>query len=73
MDGPNEPAQPEAWLTVEQVAERLQINPETVRVWIRKGDLPVLDLGSRRMGYRIKQGELDRFIASHYGPVRQDD
>jgi excisionase family DNA binding protein len=73
MDGPNEQAQPAEWLTVEQVAEQLQINPETVRVWIRKGELPVLDLGSRRMGYRILREELDRFIASHYGPVRPTD
>jgi excisionase family DNA binding protein len=57
------------WLTVEQVAELLQLNPETVRRWIRGGELPVLDLGGTKAGYRIRRGDLDAFIAARYGPV----
>ena len=56
------------WLTVQAVAELLQVNEETVRRWIRAGDLEVLDLGSRA-GYRIRQEDLDAFIAERYGPV----
>lgn len=62
----------EQWLTVEQVAASLQVNPETVRRWIRGGELPVLDLGGPKTGYRIKRSEVDTFIAQRYGPVGKD-
>lgn len=63
----------ERWLTVEQVAELLQVNPETVRRWIRSGELPVLDLGGPKTGYRIKRSEVDAFIAQRHGPVGKDE
>ncbi len=59
----------EVWLTVEQVAERFQISTETVRRWIRAGELPVLDLGGTKTGYRIKDSDLERFIQERYGPL----
>jgi len=55
------------WLTVEEVAETFRVNIETVRRWIRAGDLPALTLGGPRSGYRIKRADLDTFIASRYG------
>ena len=67
----DEPQQRE-WLTVEQVADLLQVAQETVRRWIRGGELPVLDLGGPKTGYRIRRAELDRFIAGRYGPVGKD-
>ena len=57
------------WLTVDQVAQMLNVTEETVRRWIRAGDLPVLELGGRKAGYRIRQTDLDRFIADRYGPL----
>ena len=60
------------WLTVEQVAALFQITPETVRRWIRAGEVPVLDIGGPKAGYRIKQGDLDAFIAGRYGPLGKD-
>lgn len=57
------------WLTVENVATRLQISQETVRRWIRSGQLPVLELGGPKAGYRIREDALDAFIAERYGPV----
>ena len=68
MDEP----QPREWLTVEQVADLLQVAQETVRRWIRSGELPVLDLGGPKTGYRIRRDELDRFIQARYGPVGKD-
>ena len=59
----------DSWLTVEQVAELLQVAQETVRRWIRSGELPVLDLGGPKTGYRIRRSELEVFIAARYGPV----
>lgn len=60
------------WLTVEQVAALIQVAHETVRRWIRSGELPVLDLGGPKTGYRIRRADLDAFLAARYGPVGKD-
>lgn len=57
------------WLTVAQVAECLQVSEQTVRRWIRGGQLPVFDPGSRNLGYRIKQEDLKQFVEDRYGRV----
>ncbi len=61
--------QQDDWLTVERVAQLLDVTEETVRRWIRAGDLSVLDLGGRKAGYRIRRSDLDRFIQDRYGTV----
>ena len=63
---------PGEWLTVQDVAELFKVNEETVRRWIRGGELAVLNLGGGRAGYRIRRDELDRFIRERYGPVGKD-
>ncbi len=50
---------PEKMLSVEDIAEELAVNPETVRVWIRTGELVALSIGR---GYRISRADLDDFI-----------
>ena len=50
------------YLTVEQVAERLQVHEETVRRWLREGRLKG-HLMSRRAGYRIRESEVERFAS----------
>ncbi len=57
------------WWTVQEVAEHLKVTQETVRRWIRNGELAVLDIGGPKAGYRIRQRDLDAFIAGRYGPV----
>jgi excisionase family DNA binding protein len=47
--------------TVAQVAERLQVNPETVRRWLRSGELRGRLLGDKA-GYRVEEGDLRNFI-----------
>ncbi len=54
------------WLTVAQVAQRLQLNDETVRRWIRAGELPALDLG-KKAGYRVRPEDLAAFLEARYG------
>lgn len=49
------------WLTVAQVAERLQVHEETVRRWLRQGRLEGHNF-SGRTGYRIRASALERFI-----------
>jgi excisionase family DNA binding protein len=50
---------PDQQLTVEEVAEELRVHPETVRQWIRDGELDAFDTGR---GYRISRTDLDDFI-----------
>lgn len=53
----------DALLTVPEVAATLRLHPDTVRRWLRAGQLPAVNLGGRR-GYRVRRSELDRFLAS---------
>ena len=45
----------------DEVAGALQVNVETVRRWIRSGDLSAVLLGGARTGYRIHTPDLQRF------------
>jgi excisionase family DNA binding protein len=51
---------------VPEVAERLRVDPETVRRWLRAGKLRGMLL-SQQGGYRISDSELQRFIAERLG------
>jgi excisionase family DNA binding protein len=48
-------------LTVEQVADRLQVNEQTVRRWLRDNDLAGIPFGGRT-GWRISEEELQAFL-----------
>ena len=49
----------EQQMTVEEVADELRVHAETVRQWIRAGELDAFDTGR---GYRISRTDLDDFI-----------
>lgn len=51
----------EMMLTVDEIAERLRVNPYTVRRWLREGALHGIKMGDRA-GYRVRQSELNRFL-----------
>lgn len=56
------------WMTIQDVSEYLKVDPETVRRWVRSGELKALSLGQgNRSGYRILKSELEMFIAARYG------
>jgi excisionase family DNA binding protein len=61
----------EEWMTVEEVAVLFKVSTETVRRWIRAGELKVLDLGGPRMGYRIMRSEVDAFARPRYGQAKR--
>ncbi len=44
-------------LTVEEVAKQLRVSAETVRMWIRTGELEALDVGK----YLIYPADLEAF------------
>ncbi len=51
----------DAMLTVQQIAERLQVHEETVRRWLREGSLVGINFGGKS-GYRVRQDELEAFL-----------
>ncbi len=51
----------ERWYTVADLVEQLQVHEETVRKWIRDGDLRAYAL-SRKSGYRIRETDLREFL-----------
>ena len=54
------------WFTVEQIAERLQVTEETVRRWLRSGELVGQNFGGRT-GYRIRETEVNAFLERGQG------
>ncbi len=48
-------------LTVEQAAEKANVHIESVRRWIRSGQLPAA-LPSRKQGYQIRPEDLESFL-----------
>ena len=47
------------FFTVDEVAEKLQLNPETIRRYIQAKELEAYKFGKN---YRIEEKELDRFL-----------
>jgi excisionase family DNA binding protein len=58
----------EEMLTVEDVAKELKVNPETVRNWIRSGELIALDIARE---YRISRRNLNDFLEKRQRPKRK--
>ena len=48
-------------LTVREVAARLKVSPDTVRLWLSEGKLRGAMLGGTKLGYRITESELRLF------------
>lgn len=49
-------------LTTNDVAMRLKVHPETVKRWLREGRMRGMRV-SDRMGWRVPQSEVQRFIS----------
>lgn len=60
------PMTDERYWRVPEVADRLRVDPETVRRWLRAGKLRGVLL-SQQGGYRVPESELGRFIADRLG------
>ena len=50
------------YLTVNDIVNRLQVHEQTVRRWIREGDLQAVELGGKS-GYRVNEAEFEAFLA----------
>lgn len=51
-------------MTVAEVAARVRTTPATVRRWLREGKLRGLMPGGTKLGYRVTEAELDRFLGT---------
>lgn len=51
----------DGFLTVDEVAAMLRLNPQTIRNMIDRGELPAVRVGSRRV--RVVRSDLDAFLA----------
>jgi excisionase family DNA binding protein len=49
-------------LTVAQVAERVHAHPETVRRWLGQGRLHGVMPGGKKLGWRVRASDLERFL-----------
>lgn len=54
-------------LKVSEVAERLRINPATVRAWLKSGRLRGVYMGSDKVGWRIPASEIQRVLTEGFG------
>jgi PTS system nitrogen regulatory IIA component len=53
-------------MKVKEIAEYLRVNSNTVRRWIRKGEIPAFKVGT---DYRFKRDEIDKWIAEKTLPT----
>ena len=51
----------QTWLSVQDVVEKLDVHEQTVRRWIKSGELTAYLLGDRA-GYRIAAADLQVFM-----------
>ena len=49
-------------LTVKEVAQRARVSEKTVRRWLQTGKLRGRMLGGTKIGYRIAESDLERFL-----------
>ena len=61
----------ERLLTVREVAERIRSSPQTVRRWLQQGRLRGFRPGGTRLGYRVREADLQRFLADSDDATRR--
>ncbi len=51
----------DSWIDIEQAAQYLGVNKDTIRNWIKKGSVPAHKVGKL---WKFKKSELDEWIKS---------
>lgn len=51
----------DSWIGIEQAAQYLSVNKDTIRNWIKKGSVPAHKVGKL---WKFKKSELDEWIKS---------
>lgn len=77
----DEPVAPRRFLTIEQAAEELNVNPNQIRALLRSGELRGIQVGGRGV-WRIGSADVEDYIAEAYrrtaeriaaGELKDDD
>ncbi len=56
------PAMADRLLTLDEVSQRLGVSVYTLRLWLREGRLKGFRMGGSKLGWRVREVDLDRFI-----------
>ena len=59
-------------LTVPEVAKQMRSSEETVRRWLRSGRLRGFQPGGTRLGWRVTESEIRRFMRELSGSERSE-
>ena len=51
----------EKWSNIEEISEYIQVHKDTIRNWIKKGEIPAHKIGKQ---WRFKISEIDEWIKS---------
>ena len=51
----------EKWSSIEEVSGHLQVHKDTIRLWIKKGEIPAHKIGRL---WRFKISEIDEWVRS---------
>ena len=51
----------EKWSSLEEIAEHIQVHKDTIRLWIKKGEIPAHRIGRL---WRFKISEVDEWVRS---------
>ncbi len=57
------------WLTVGDIVQQARVHEQTVRRWLRSGELKGRNLRGKS-GWRVRQSDLDRFLNPDLHPPR---
>lgn len=58
----------EVYYTPEQVAERLGLHPNTIRLWLRQGAMPGVRIGRL---WRVRESDLEAYAESRRNVPRE--
>lgn len=64
--------EPKTMLTTKQVADKLNVHPETVRRMVKSGKIQAISLGGKYSRFRISEKELQAFMDGNIYPIRED-
>jgi excisionase family DNA binding protein len=51
----------EKWSSIDELSKHLQVHKDTIRLWIKKGDIPAHKIGKL---WRFKISEVDEWVRS---------
>jgi len=54
-------AEKEKWSSIEDIAKHMQVHTDTIRLWIKKGEIPAHKVGKQ---WRFRISEIDEWICS---------